>query len=175
MSANLVVDIANTCDYRSSVTVGSGSNLIVGQIVDLMHANTYCNVFCAAGIGSGEIVLRVQTSDATTSGTFTDPTSGLDVDDLPVNVSSGGQLFMNSGLWSSGNWSLTSVVDSAPLFCSGGIQFGAFQRPHRYARLILVSGPFLNAITAGFVSQKRTTGSGAGFAWSPQSGTTISV
>lgn len=171
MSANLVVDIGATCDYRASVTVSSGSNLIVGQIVDLTNANTYCNVFCAGGIGSGEIVLRIQTSDAVTSGTFTDPTSGIALLDLPPSITSGGQIHVNSGLWASGNSSLTSPVNSAPLFCSGGIQFAAFQRPHQYARLILVSGPFLNSITAGFVSNKRQTGSGGGFTYSPGSGT----
>jgi hypothetical protein len=38
MSANLVVDLGATCDFRASVSVGSGSNLAVGQIVDLLNA-----------------------------------------------------------------------------------------------------------------------------------------
>ncbi len=168
MSANLVVDLANTCDYRASVTVGSGSNLIVGQIVDLLQADTYTNVFVAGGIGSGAIEVRIQTSDATTSGSFTDPTSGIA--NFPVNVVSGGIVFANSGLWVSGNYSVTAPVVSAPVFCSGGIQFAAFQRPHQYARLIFNSGPFLNAVTAGFIGNKRTTGSGGGFSYSPTSG-----
>lgn len=171
-SANLIVDLANTADYRASVMIGSGSNLIVGQIIDLLGANTYCNVFVAGGVGggSGAIEVRIQTADDTASGSFTDPTSGLLSTNLPVNVVSGGIIFANSGLWSSGYASVTSPVDSAPLFCSGGVFFGAFQRPQRYARLINNSGPYPGAITAGFVSQKKTTGSGGGFSYSPTSG-----
>lgn len=149
--------------------VGSGSNLVVGEIVDLLQANTYCNVFVAGGAGSGAIDVWIQTADATTSGSFTDPTSGLA--QLPVNIVSGGRLIANSGLWVSGNYSLTAPVNNAPLFCSGGIFFGAFQRPHQYARLIWNSGPYPNAAIAGFISQKKVTGSGAGFSFSPGSGT----
>ncbi|RJQ24630.1 hypothetical protein C4577_07625 [Candidatus Parcubacteria bacterium] len=173
MSANLVVDIANTCDYRASISMGSGINLTVGEIVDLMHANTYCNVWCAGGAGSGVIQLRIQTSDTTTSGSFTDPTSGLP--QMPVNVESGGTFWVNSGLWVSGNYSVTAPVADAPQFCSGGIAFGAFQRPHQYARLISVSGPFPNWFVAGFVSNKRTTGSGGGFSWQPLAAGSVNV
>lgn len=173
MSANLVVDIANTCDYRASINVGSGSNLVVGEIVDLMQANTYCNIFCAGGAGSGAIQLQIQTSDSTTSGSFTDPTSGLS--QMPVNVVSGGQVFVNSGLWVSGNYSVTAPVNNAPVFCSGGIQFAAFQRPQQYARLISVSGPFPTWFTAGFVSNKKVTGSGGGYSWQPLAGGTVNV
>ena len=172
MSANLIVDIGNTCDYRTSVSVGSGSDLLVGQIVDFQHADTNCNVWVAGAIaGSGVVEVRVQTSDATTSGSFTDPTSGLAALDRPGFFSSGGAFFANSGLHSSGNAFLSSVVNTAPLFCSGGIQFTHFQRPHRYARLIYVSGVYPNTITAGFLSQKLTTGSGGGFTLAPSSGT----
>lgn len=168
MSANLVVDLSNTCDYRSSINVGSGSNLVVGEIVDLLYANTYTNVFVNGQAGSGAIEVRIQTSDSVLSGTFTDPTSGLA--QLPVNIRSGGILWANSGLWASGNYSLTAPVNNAPLFCSGGIMFGAFQRPHQYARLVLNSGPFPNALTAGFIGNKKTTGSGGGYTLSPTSG-----
>lgn len=175
MSANTVVDIAQTCDYQASVSLGSGSNLVVGGIVDLMQANTFCNVYCAGGGGSGAIQLYIQTSDSTTSGSFVDPTSGLTAGQFPVNVASGGTFWVNSGLWNSGNYSMSSPVNNAPLFCSGGIMFGAFQRPQQYARLINVSGVFPAAFSAGFVSAKKATGSGAGFSWQPQSGTTINV
>lgn len=170
MSANLLVDAGATCDYRTSVMVGSGSNLIVGEIVDLNNANTYCNVFCAGGVGggSGAIEIRIQTSQSTASGSFTDPTSGLT--QFPSFVSSGGIFWCNSGLYSSGNSSLSAPVNNAPLFCSGGIMFGAFQRDYRYARLLVNSGPYPGAITAGFISQKRTTGSGW-FSYQPSSGT----
>lgn len=170
MSANLVVDLFSTCDADVSVSVGSGSNLVVGGIVDLLYANTYCNVFCVGGVvgASGAIEVRLQTSDVLTSGSFTDPTSGLA--QLPVNVQSGGALFFNSGLWTSGIYSPSSQVNNSPMFGSGGISFGAFQRPQRYARLILNSGPFPGPIFAGFISNKKTTGSGGGTTQSPGSG-----
>ena len=173
MSANLVVDIGNTCDYRPSVAVGSGSDLTVGVIVDLMHANTYTNIFVAGAAGSGAIELRVQTSDSLTSGSFTDPTSGHPAGTFPISerIVSGGVFWANSGLWTSGGVSLTAPVNNAPLFCSGGTMFGAFQRPHRYARLLYNSGAFPNFLTAGFIGNKRTTGSGGGFTYNPTSGT----
>ncbi len=168
MSANLVVDLGATCDYRTSVVIGSGASLTVGEIVDLMHADTYCNVGCWAAAGSGVIEVRVQTSESTVSGTFTDPSSGLA--GLPSWMASGGTFFFNSGLAVSGASSLSAPVNNAPLFCSGGVQFGAFQRPHRYARLIWNSGVFPNFAAVGFVSNKRTIGSGGGFTYSPGSG-----
>lgn len=173
MSANYVVDLANTTDYRASVMIGSGSDTTIGQIVDLSDAHGYTNVWIAGGVagGSGPIQFQIQTADATTSGSFTDPTSGLPSDTFPVNVVSGGNVWANSGLWNSGNFSITAPVNSAPHFCSGGIHFAAFQRPHRYARLINISGVYPGAITAGFVAQKHVTGSGGGFAYSPGSGT----
>lgn len=173
MSANLIVDIGHTADYQVSVAVGSGSNLVIGNIVDLLHADTYCNLFVAAGAGSGAIEVRVQTSDSTASGTFVDPTIGLVSGSFPSEILSGGIYFANSGIaWGSGNQSLTTPVGSgAPLFCSGSVQFASFIRTGRYARLFYNSGPFPNYIVAGFISQKKTTGSGGGFSFSPGSGT----
>lgn len=168
MSANLVVDIGSTCDFRVSTIQGSGANLIVGEIVDLLHADTACNIFVAGGVGSGAVQLRVQTSDGLTSGSFTDPTSGMV--DFPGGLTSGTILTVNSGLPSSGAQSRGSPVDAAPFFCSGGVDFGYFVRPGRYARLIQVSSVFPNPVIAGFVSQKRTTGSGGGFTFNPGSG-----
>lgn len=171
MSANLVVDLRNTTDFRPSVGVGSGSNLTVGEIIDLQNSDTVCNIYVAGAQGaSGEIEVRIQTSDDTTSGNFTDPTSGIPAGSFPSVVLSGGRFITNSGLWVSGNQSESAPVNNAPLFCSGGIDFAFFQRPQRYARLILISGAFPNAITAGFVSNKRTTGSGGGFSFQPGSG-----
>lgn len=175
MSASLAVDLGFTCDYRPSVSlavpVSPASGTVVGQIVDLQNADTFCNIFCAGGPASGVIEVRVQTSDGTTSGSFTDPTSGLPRTALPSFIASGGVMFVNSGLHSSGNSSLSSPVDNAPLFCSGGTQYGAFQRPHRYARLLVMSGAFPESVQAGFISNKRTVGSGGGFTYSPGSGT----
>jgi hypothetical protein len=164
------VDLASTCIYRQSVGVFSGSNLTVGEIVDLGNGNTNCQIYVNGLLGSGAIQVQVQTSDSTTSGSFTDPTSGLP--QMPSAFTSGGQFFANSGIaWGSGNTPLTApVVSGAPLFCSGGIQFASFQQPHRYARLIYVSGPFLNPIQAGFITNLRTTGSGGGQTQAPSSG-----
>lgn len=171
MSANLIVDIRNTADFRPSVGVGSGSNLVVGEIVDLQNSDTLCNIYVAGAQGaSGAIQVTVQTADDTASGSFTDPTSGIPAGSLPSVLLSGGIFITNSGLWTSGNQSESAPVNNAPLFCSGGIDFAFFQRPQRYARLILNSGPYPNAITAGFISNKRTTGSGGGFTFNPTSG-----
>lgn len=169
MSANLVVDLGNTCIYRHSVGAGSGFGGLVGEIIDLGHGNTNCQVYCA-GIqgGSGSLPLLVQTSDLLTSGSFTDPTSGLA--QMPSILASGGVFVANSGLWVSGGVTMTAPVDNAPLFCSGGIMFGHFQRPHRYARLVALSGAFPAGYSAGFVTNSRTVGSGGGSTQSPGSG-----
>ena len=174
MSASYLVDLYGTVLMKTSVAVGSGSNLIIGDIVDFLNANTYTNVLIAggAGGGSGAIEIRIQTSDLLTSGSFTDPTSGLPAGSLPQNVVSGGIVWANSGLWGSGTAVNPYVpVNNAPVFCSGNFWAGAFQRPHRYARLIINSGPYPGAVTAGFMGQLRTTTSGGGSSQSPGSGT----
>lgn len=172
MSASLVVDLGNTCDFRPSVIVASGSDLTVGNIVDLLGADTNTQVFVAAGPvgGSGIIEVRIQTADVTTSGDFSEPTSGKPAGSFNTKVTSGGVFFTNSGLYASGYSSPSAPVDDAPLFCSGGIDFAHFQRPHRYARLILNSGSFPGPIIAGFLGQKLTVGSGGGFTLAPGSG-----
>lgn len=172
MGAGLVVDLGATVDVRQSIAVGSGANFVVGEIVDLRNADTFCNIYVAGQFGSGQIEVRVQTSPSTASGSFQDPTSGLvGTGGLPTSFVSGGVFFANSGLFASGNSSPCAPVNNAPIFCSGGMMFAAFQRDYGYARLILNSGVFPNAITAGFISQKRTVGSGAGFSFAPSSGT----
>jgi hypothetical protein len=171
-SANLVVDLAATTDYRPSLILGSGGGSAVGEIVDLLNANTYTNVFATLGAGSGSVSLAIQTSDSTTSGTFTDPTSGLAR--IPQFLCSGGVFVVNSGLWVSGNRSLSAPVNNAPLACSGAVQFAAFLRPDlagRYARMVVLSGATLGALNTGFIGNKKTTGSGGGFTFSPQTGT----
>lgn len=169
MSANLIVDLYSTTDRKASVSVGSGGiGPVIGQIVDLYYANTMCQMYCAGVANSGSIPLLVQTSDTLTSGSFTDPTSGLA--QMPSVLLSGGQWVVNSGLLASGISSPSSPVNNATEFCSGGISFAAFQRPHRYARLISLSGGNTANISAGFISNKKTTGSGAGSTQSPGSG-----
>lgn len=174
MSANLVVDLPNTTDHHSvSIASISGQSTVVGTIVDLLHCNTLTNLYIGqAGGLSGILPIHVQTSDGLTSGSFTDPTSGLET--LPAGVASGGIFWCNSGLYGSGNYSPSSPLNSAPLLCSGGIQFAKFQRPHRYARLMCTSGTAAvaaAAIVGGFIGQKRVTGSGGGSTMSPSSGT----
>lgn len=172
MSANLVVDLFNTVDSRASLVGASGTDLTIGQIVDFQNAHVNTQVWCApAGPGSGVIELRIQTSDSTASGTFTDPTSGIPTSVFTnQQVQSGGRLFLNSGLFVSGNSLRTAVVNNAPLFCSGGIDGSWFQRPHRYARLILNSGVYPAAVNAGFLCTKHQTSSGGGFSLQPSSG-----
>lgn len=178
-SANLVVDLGQTCEYRRSLLAPvSGDVTNVGIIVDLAHADTNCNLWLTNTLGmSGPLPVLVQTSDTTASGDFTDPTSGLPSAVFPVGgfVSSGGTWWVNSGIgWTSGNNGLNAPADTAPLLASGGVVFASFVRPHRYARLLLTSGNasvtnFLGA--AGFISNKRTIGSGGGFSFAPGSGT----
>ena len=173
MSAGLVVDLFGSAQMVPSVIVGSGSDLLVGNIVDLAACGDEAtNIFVAAGIGgSGAIEVRVQCSDSTTSGTFTDPTSGKPTSAFFANgVLSGGILIANSGLWNSGYNQPCAPINNAPMFCSGGVYGAMFQRGQRYARLLYVSGPFPGAIIAGFAEQKLVTGSGPGYATSPQSG-----
>lgn len=160
MSANLIVDIGNTCQYSYSIAPSAGvaatpaSGVIVGDPVNMLHANTFCNLFVTGGpSNSGQFRVAVQTSDSTASGSFTDPTSGLAA--FPTSFLSGGILVVNSG----NNQQ------------SGVSAFAGFQRPGQYARAIILSGDQYNApVFAGFVSQKKITGSGGGFTYSPGSG-----
>jgi hypothetical protein len=165
MSANLLVDLGNTCQQGVTIAPANGvgsspaSGVMIGTPVDLANANTFCNLQVTGGVSlSGSFRLAVQTSPSLNSGEFTDPTSGLA--QLPTSFLSGGVMVCNSG----------AGVSGSP-FASGLAQSAAFQRPHRYARAIALSGDQYNApFCAQFVSQLRTTGSGAGFTFSPTSG-----
>lgn len=132
---------------------------------------------------------------APASGNFTDPTSGLV--QLPTWVSSGGILIVNSGLYTTpgilgasgqkvNNYTQGTIpfgpnpIQNAmggigfvasgtlPVFASGGMAIGGFQRNYQYARLVWLSGstsvPYLQA---GFIAQLMTTGSGGGFSQQP--------
>lgn len=181
--ASYLVDLGQTTDFRASVVSLSGQSTAVGDIVDLLHANTLTQVWLTATAVSGPLPVLIQTSDATTSGTFTDPTSGLFTtasvgsQQFTIGMASGGIFWANSGLYLSGISSPASKLDGGALLCSGGIVFAAFQRPHRYARLIVTSGNATigNAIlAAGFLAQKKLTGSSGtagGYSYSPGSGT----
>lgn len=109
MSANLVVDIANTCVFGVSIppSVASAptSGVFIGNPIDLKDANTQMQVWAVGGASSGILVLQVQTAPAVSglvqsggmppSGTFTDPTSGYV--DFPGQIKSGGLIYINSG------------------------------------------------------------------------------
>lgn len=163
MSASLVVDLGNTVSFQPSIVPANGvgsspaSGVIVGVPVDLQHNNTLCNLVVTAGVSlSGTFRVAVQTSPDTTSGNFTDPTSGLS--QMPTSFLSGGILLCNSG--------------QSTGFISGLAQAAGFQRPHRYARAVVLGSDQNNApVWAGFISQARATGSGGGFSYSPGSGT----
>lgn len=166
MSASYLVDLGRTTLALPSITAGQvtgvwpGSGAVVGNVCDMLHANTYCNVYVAADASSsGQIRLAIQTSDSTASGTFTEPTSGLQFGDLPQGVSSGGLYVINSG---------------GANALAAGFYSVAFQRPQRYARLVALSGFLLDGgFQAGFISQhKNPAVSGfAGYSYSPSSGT----
>ena len=182
MSANLVVDLGATTIAGQSLPAGttgltlSGqfaglSGVVVGGIIDLKNADTYCNVYVTGitTLGSGQLVVAVQTSDAVTSGSFTDPMSGLAANDRPSRWASGGNLILASGATvpSAGLWG--SAISGYNMQ-SGFVAFAAFQRPHRYARLLAQSGFYLGTLSAGLISQERTVGSGGGSTYAPGSG-----
>ncbi len=166
----------STCQVTPSIAPNAGisstpsSGTFIGQVVDIINANTFTNVLVTGGPGSGPFQVQVQSSDATTSGSFTDPTSGLAV--FPTNFLSGGLMWVNSGLWASGTpYGPVSAISGSPYFSSGGAWAGGFQCPQRYVRVNLTSGnAFPAEITASIVKQQRTTGSGGGQSQLPGSG-----
>lgn len=186
-SANLIVDIGGTAQTMITLAAGGGgigvmsgqvgiasglvyaaSGGIIGQTIDMLNSDTFCNLMVAGQSlnTSGQLRIAVQTSDTDTSGLYTDPTSGLA--QLPTYFSSGGILILNSGGVGSGV--LNNGV-SGQAMQSGFLQFAAFQRPGRYARANVVSGDFyFGPLTLAFVAQLHTTGSGGGFSYSPSSG-----
>lgn len=174
MSASTLVDLGHTCQLFPSV--GSGlvfvaSGGIIGLTADLINADTWCNLY-AAGFPittSGQLRLQVQTADATTSGSFTDPTSGMAAADIPPPMFSGGIVWINSGAAVGGT--LNGAVSGQ--FIQSGFMIGAgFTRVGRYARVNVVSGDFYNGfLNAGFVTNYKVIGSGGGFTLAPGSGT----
>lgn len=175
MSANTLVDLGNSTQQGLSISAINGvggtpaSGELVGGIVDMLHANNYTNLVVVGGPTSGLLSIQVQVSDQTTSGSFTDPMSGLAV--FPGAFLSGAILIVNSGLQVSGSPNLPGV-NNAPLFCSGGVEAEGFQRTARYVRARALSGGSFDApMSALFVSNLKTTGSGNGFTYSPTSGT----
>lgn len=178
MAAGLIVDLGSTAwAYNTISSVGAGSGIayaasgaIVGTVGNALQANTFCNVQVAgtAVFGSGQLRIAVQTSATNTSGTFTDPTSGLP--QMPTWFSSGGILIINSGGLLGGT---RGALQSGQAMQSGFCEFAAFLRPasNQFVRAIVLSGDFYAGdLSVNFISQLKTTGSGGGFTLSPSSG-----
>ena len=177
MSASLLVDLGQTTYQGVSIQdtpllsgsfVATGSGAFVGQPLDLLHMDTFCNLFACGVTHSGQLRLAVQTAPDTNSGSFTDPTSGLAA--LPTSFQSGGILWINSGGLLNG---ILGAVVSGQNVLSGWFAAAGFQRPHRYARVVALAeatSQYAGSLTAGFISQLRTIGSGGGFTFSPTSG-----
>ena len=179
MSANLLVDLGNSCQMGLSIGIGgAGSGLvypasgaIVGLSVNMRDSDTYCNLKLAgnAVFTSGQLRIAVQTAPSDTSGQFTDPTSGLEPGDRPGAFASGGILWINSGGVGGG---VLGAAVSGQMVQSGWSAAQAFQRPGQFVRAIVLSGDFYaGPLTVEFISQLRTTGSGGGFSYQPGSGT----
>ena len=177
MSASLLVDLGATCQLgptlhpigdATSGLIFPGSGATIGMNVDMNNANTFCNLLVAGRCinASGELRIAVQASDSTTSGSFTDPTSGLA--QFPTPFVSGGILVINSGGLSSGS---IDAQGNLQCFQSGFVAAAGFQRPQRYVRANGLSGFFwAGDLSASFISNLRTIGSGGGFVLSPSSG-----
>lgn len=176
MSASTTVDLGNTCQILPSITgAGPGSGIvyaasgaIIGQSIDRLNSDTFCNLLVQgqAVFGSGLLRVAVQSANADVSGQYTDPTSGLAA--LPTAFSSGGILWINSGALGGG---VLGALTSGQAVQSGFSAAAGFQAPGRYVRANVLSGDFYaGPLNVSFVSQLHTTGSGGGFSMSPSSG-----
>ncbi len=188
MSASLLVDLGNTCQIANTINNNvfgtsltswtSGlqtplSGAICGNSVDMLNANTFCNLLVTGipAVTSGQLRVAVQCSDVDTSGLYTDPTSGLP--QFPTSFQSGGILWINSGGLTNGTF---GAAVSGQQINSGFAVAAGFQRPQRYVRALVVAGDsFIGDLDVNFISNLKTTGSGGGFSWAPQSGTTVNV
>lgn len=184
VSANLIVDLGNTAYMypgHPTVTVFPASGAEIGNVLDMIEADTFTNLLLVGkpAINSGQLRVAVQTSDdgrdiSLSSGSFTDPTSGMDLTNrpFPTAFESGGILRLNSGGLGTG---LFGAGTSGQYIRSGFIVAGAFQRPHRYVRANLISGDFyFGTFFSAFVGQKHITGSGGGY-WTTSGITPVNV
>ncbi len=215
-ATGLFVNSISAQGVAQSGAAGVGlSGAVVGQWVDMSNSDAMCNVYVAVGPTSGPIGIAIQTAPgpydiplaanafsgvifsggAPASGSFSDPTSGLA--QLPSWVSSGGILWINSGLFTTpgilgasgqpiGGYPQGSLpfgptpVNQAqggagfvasgliPEMCSGGLALAAFQRNYQYCRLVWLSGATPTSyLQGGFYSQLMTIGSGGGQSQQP--------
>mgnify|MGYP001567935769 CR=1 FL=1 len=179
MSANLVVDLGNTTQTGNIVSIDahnygdsgiqSASGIQFGNIIDMIHADTYCNLNVVGRrvVGSGQLRVQGQVSPTTASGDFYDWTSGRSV--LPGAFTSGGILTIGG----------TSGGLLGPAVSGQNIQSGfsvsqGFIRTDRYVRaMTLADVGFAGPIHAQFISQLKVTGSGGGTTQSPLANNTI--
>lgn len=176
MSASLLVDLGGTCQLGPTLApigdgtsgiIHPGSGAFIGMNVNMGNADTFCNLLVTGRTlnASGELRIAVQTSDTTTSGSFTDPTSGLA--QFPTPFVSGGILVINSGGLSSG---YVDAQGNLQCYQSGFAIAAGFQRPQagQYVRANVLSGFFwVGELNALFVANLRTIGSGGGYSQSP--------
>jgi hypothetical protein len=134
----------------------------------MLHSDTYCNMQVTGLSTSGQLRVQIQVSDSDTSGTYTDPTSGLA--QFPTNFQSGGILWINSGGTTNGTF---GALISGHAIASGFTESAAFQRIGRFVRantLTETTAQYAGPLSVTFISQFRTTGSGGGFSYQPGSG-----
>ena len=177
--SSLLIDLENTTTQYASIALATAvgnvpaSGVIVGQIVDLVHADANCQLQVTGGPDANAFFVKVQGADLSSgnqvlSGNFTDPTSGFSV--FPSQFLSGGRLCVNSGTLGSGGPQGTFVNGAAP-FCSGGVFGCSFQRINRYVRAVVESGSAnVQLNTCTFISQTIATTSGGGYSNLPMSG-----
>ncbi len=176
-SAGLVVDLGNSAQMDVSIQglpvlsgalVAPCSGAVIGDGINMMNSDTYCNLFAAGFMTSGQLRIQVQCADNDVSGQYTDPTSGLPSNAFPGAFQSGGILFLNSG--GAGGGVLGAGV-SGQFVASGFAVAQGFQRTGTFVRANLLSGDFgCGPLTIGFISNLKTTGSGGGYSPLPGSG-----
>lgn len=175
MSAGLTVDLGNSCQMGVSIVgtpilsgalTAPNSGAIVGTGINMQHADTYCNLFAAGySVSGNQFRVQVQCADTDTSGSYTDPTSGLA--SMPGAFSSGGILWFSSG----NNGGFFNPFTSGQATASGFMAAQGFGRTGTFVRALLLSGDAGGGpLTVGFISNFRTTGSGGGFTLAPSSG-----
>ena len=175
MSAGYVLDLQGGAQMGVSIVgtpvlsgalVAPCSGAIIGNGLSFNNANSLCNLFVAGYSASGQLRVQVQCSDTDTSGSYTDPTSGLA--QMPGLFQSGGLLWLNSGGAGTG---ILYGGQSGAYLASGFCVAQGFQRTGEFVRANLLSGDFGGGpLTIGFISQARVTGSGFGFTTAPSSG-----
>ena len=178
MSASYLVDLGGSCQLTPTIfglqavsgNVYAASGATIGQSCYTPFSDSACNVVIQGNCayGSGQLRIQVQSAPADVSGQYTDPTSGLS--QMPSWFSSGGLLWLNSGaLLGMTVGGQNSGQASGHQISSGFAESAYFLKPFPYIRANVLSGDFYcGDLNVAFVSQFKTTGSGAGFTLSPQ-------